>query len=83
MIINSKLNSLSGTSQAQRASSTGRIRRINFSQPQSDSHLAISIDKVEAWYRALKKLYDLALHSSNLFQFKLEPSKLLKALENV
>ena len=59
-------------------SSTMRpIRRINFSQPQRDSHLAVAIDKVEAWYRALKTFYSLALHPSNLYQFKLEPSDTL------
>lgn len=34
------------------------------------------MNKVDAWYRALKTFYRLALQPSNLYQFKLEPSKL-------
>jgi len=59
------------------SSTTRPIRRINFSQPQRDSRLAVAIDRVEAWYRALKTFYSLALHPSNLYQFKLEPSNTL------
>lgn len=56
-------------------SSDKTIRRINYSQPQRDSHMAVPIDDVENWYRALKKFYDLALSPKNLVEFKLEPGK--------
>jgi hypothetical protein len=54
-------------------SSDGTIRRINYSQPQRDSHMAVPIDQVENWYRAVKKFYDLALDPLYLITFKLQP----------
>ena len=54
-------------------SSDGTIRRINYSQPQRDSHMAVPIDQVENWYRGLQKFYDLALDPQYLVTFKLQP----------
>nr|CAH0103769.1 unnamed protein product [Daphnia galeata] len=58
-------------------SSDGTIRRINYSQPQRDSHMAVPIDQVENWYRALKKFYDLALDPQYLVTFKLQPGEMV------
>lgn len=54
-------------------SNDGTIRRINYSQPQRDSHMAVPIDQVEKWYHALKKFYDLATDERYLIEFKLKP----------
>ncbi|KAI9555785.1 hypothetical protein GHT06_018301 [Daphnia sinensis] len=58
-------------------SDDGTIRRINYSQPQRDSHMAVPIDQVEKWYRALKKFYDLATDARYLIEFKLKPGELV------
>lgn len=51
----------------------GVISRVNFSQPQRDSHLPVPVDLVDDWYAALKRFHDLAIDGENLVEFKLEP----------
>lgn len=58
---------------SQSESQSGAIYRINYSQPQRDSHLPIPIDRVEDWYAALKRFSDLALSPEFLVEFKLKP----------
>lgn len=38
--------------------------------------MAVEIDQVEGWYRALKKFYDLALDPHYLVEFKLKPGNM-------
>jgi len=54
------------------ANESGNIKRINFSQPQRDSHMTVPIDQVEAWYRAVKTFHNLAHAPDNFVQFKLQ-----------
>jgi hypothetical protein len=38
--------------------------------------MAVPIDQVENWYRALKKFYDMALDPEYLVTFKLQPGNI-------
>jgi len=58
-------------------SKSGNIQRINFSQPQRNSHMPVPIEQVEDWYRALKTFHNLAQAPENLITHKLQPSQMV------
>lgn len=60
----------------------GGLERINYSQPQRDSHLPIPLNEVEDWYRALHRFCRTAYRSDHLYQFKLNPGEIL-AFNNI
>ena len=57
--------------------SSGKLKRINYSQPQRDSRLIMPIERVDDWYAALKEFCRTAHDPSNLYQFKLKPGEML------
>lgn len=54
----------------------GEIYRVNYSQPQRDSHFSVPLEQVENWYLALRQFTLLMLKKDNCVQFKLSPGTL-------
>jgi gamma-butyrobetaine dioxygenase len=51
----------------------GEIYRVNYSQPQRDSHFSVPLEQVETWYLALRQFTQLMLDKDNCVQYKLSP----------
>ncbi|RZF40321.1 hypothetical protein LSTR_LSTR006930 [Laodelphax striatellus] len=55
----------------------GIIERINFSQPQRDSHLNIPLEKVQCWYNALRMFSQKLYSPEYCVEYMLEPGQIL------
>ncbi|KAK7077966.1 Gamma-butyrobetaine dioxygenase, partial [Halocaridina rubra] len=56
---------------------TGKIWRINFSQPQRDSFFSLPAEKVAGWYEAMTNYHKLLCDPQYCFQFKMVPGTIL------
>lgn len=50
----------------------GEIERINFSQPQRDSHFNVPLDKVKPWYKAMDKFTKAIMSKDYCVTYKME-----------
>ncbi|XP_059468794.1 gamma-butyrobetaine dioxygenase-like isoform X2 [Neocloeon triangulifer] len=57
--------------------STGKVFRVNYSQPQRDSHFSVPVEQVETWYLALKQFTQLMLRADNRVEYKVKPGEIL------
>lgn len=55
----------------------GEIERINFSQPQRDSHFNVPLDKVKPWYEAMDKFTKAILSSDYCVTYKMKEGEIL------
>lgn len=61
--------------------SLGKIRKVNWSQPQRDPRFDVSIPEAIQWYHAMKRYSDLLHHPDNAITFKMQPGDIL-SLDN-
>lgn len=50
----------------------GEIERINFSQPQRDSHFNVPLDKVKPWYKAMDKFTKAIMSKDYCVTYKMK-----------
>ncbi|KAF4528626.1 hypothetical protein B566_EDAN009230 [Ephemera danica] len=61
----------------------GDVVRVNYSQPQRDSHFSVELDQVEPWYLALQHFTRLMLRPDNRVTYKLKPGETILALVSI